>query len=66
MGCGGVWVQLLGDERVHTHVILVLHKYIWNVLMVFLILPALGFHLRRMVYLPGSTLGECFSSPCVK
>ena len=36
---GGTWVQLLGGQRTHTLIILVLHEYIWNSSTVSLVLP---------------------------
>ena len=63
-GVGGVWVQLLGGQEGCTCVILVLRECIWNVTGVLFVIPAsddtgcLGFPPHRMVYPPGSTLGD--------
>ena len=57
---GGVWVQLLGGQRAHTHVILVLCECIWNMPVISLVFPAfdntssLGSPPHKVVYTPGS------------
>ena len=57
-------------QGVCARVILVLRECIWNASAVLLVLPtfddtdSLGSPPRQLVYLPGSTLGECFPFPC--
>ena len=56
---GGVWVQLLGDQRALARVIPVLGECIWNAPAISLVLPAfdgtgsLGSLPPQLVYTPG-------------
>ena len=66
---GEVWVQFLGGEGARARVILVLRECIWNASAVSLVLPtfddtgSLGSPPRQVVYVPGSTLGDCLPFP---
>ena len=61
---------MLGVQGSRAFVILVLHECIWHIPAVLLVLLPfddtrfLGFLSRLMVYLPGSTLGDCLPIPC--
>ena len=69
-GVRRVWVQLLGGQRSHSRVLLVLRECIWKAHAVSLVLPAvddissLGFPPCRAFYSPGSTLGDYLPFPC--
>ena len=60
---------MLGGQGARARLILVLRKYIWNAPALSLVLPtfddtgSLNSPPRRVVYLPGSTLGECLPLP---
>ena len=67
---GGVWVHLLGGQRVCARVIFVLRECIWNVPAVSLVVPAfddtdsLGFPPRWVGCSADSTLGDYLPFPC--
>ena len=62
---GGILVSIVGDEGPRACIILVLRECIWNAPAVSFVFPAyddtgsLGSPPRRVVFPPGSTLGDC-------
>ena len=69
MGLGESGFNCWGGQTTRASVIHVLREYIWNVPAVSPFLPAfddtgsVGSPLCRVVYLPGSSLGDCLPFP---
>ena len=70
--CVSLSLSLLGDQGARSRVILVFRECIWNAATVSLGLPdfddtgSVSSLPRRVVYLPVSTLGDCFPITCRK